>query len=84
LQGWERDYADCRRNAFVEVPSHAHSLSLQLAAHLLEGFGGAALLLWVAGLYGLRAYVVAERTHELGVRIALGAARGNLLWLVMQ
>ncbi|HUY95464.1 MAG TPA: ABC transporter permease [Terracidiphilus sp.] len=58
--------------------------SQRLAAHLLEGFGGAALLLCVAGLYGLLAYIVAQRTHELGVRIALGAERGHLLWLVMR
>jgi predicted permease len=58
--------------------------SQRLAAHLLEGFGAAALLLCVAGLYGLLAYIVAQRTHELGVRIALGAERGHLLWLVMR
>jgi len=58
--------------------------SQRLAAHLLEIFGGAALLLCVAGLYGLLAYVVTQRTRELGVRIALGAQRGNLLWLVMR
>jgi predicted permease len=56
----------------------------RLAAHLLEIFGGSALLLCIAGLYGLLAYVVARRTRELGVRIALGAPRGNLLWLVMR
>jgi ABC-type antimicrobial peptide transport system permease subunit len=58
--------------------------SQRLAAHLLEIFGGAALLLCVAGLYGLLAYVVTQRTREMGVRIALGAQRGNLLWLVMR
>jgi predicted permease len=58
--------------------------SQRLAAHLLEIFGGSALLLCVAGLYGLLAYVVTQRTRELGVRIALGARRGNLLWLVMR
>ena len=58
--------------------------SQRLAAHLLEIFGGAALLLSVAGLYGLLAYIVTQRTRELGVRIALGASRGNLLWLVMR
>jgi predicted permease len=58
--------------------------SQQLAAHLLEIFGGSALLLSVAGLYGLLAYVVTQRTRELGVRIALGARRGHLLWLVMR
>jgi ABC-type antimicrobial peptide transport system permease subunit len=58
--------------------------SQRLAAHLLEVFGGAALLLCVAGLYGLLAYVVTQRTREMGLRIALGAQRGNLLWLVMR
>jgi predicted permease len=58
--------------------------SQRLAAQLLEIFGGAALLLCVTGLYGLLAYVVSQRTRELGVRIALGAQRGNLLWLVMR
>ncbi len=58
--------------------------SQRLAAHLLEIFGGAALLLCVAGLYGLLAYVVTQRTREMGVRVALGAQRGDLLWLVMR
>ena len=58
--------------------------SQRLAAHLLEIFGGSALLLSVAGLYGLLAYLVTQRTRELGVRVALGASRANLLWLVMR
>lgn len=58
--------------------------SQRLAAHLLEIFGGSALLLCIAGLYGLLAYVVAQRTRELGVRIALGASRGALVWMVLR
>jgi predicted lysophospholipase L1 biosynthesis ABC-type transport system permease subunit len=58
--------------------------SQRLAADLLEIFGGAAFVLCIAGLYGLLAYIVSQRTRELGVRIALGASRGNLLWMVMR
>jgi hypothetical protein len=58
--------------------------SQRLAAHLLEIFGGSALVLCMAGLYGLLAYVVSQRTRELGVRIALGASRGDLQWMVIR
>lgn len=58
--------------------------SQRLAAHLLEIFGACALLLCMAGLYGLLAYAVSQRTRELGLRIALGAKRGDLLWMVIR
>jgi predicted permease len=58
--------------------------SQQLAARLLIAFGSSALLICITGIYGLLAYLVAHRTKELGLRIALGAQRGDVMWLVLK
>jgi ABC-type antimicrobial peptide transport system permease subunit len=50
---------------------------------LISVFGGAALFLATFGLYGLIAYLVAQRTREIGIRMALGAKSADLLKLIV-
>jgi ABC-type antimicrobial peptide transport system permease subunit len=56
----------------------------RLIALLSAGFGLLAASLASIGLYGVMAFVVARRRKELGIRLALGASRGGVVWMVMR
>jgi hypothetical protein len=59
-------------------------LVYRAGAAVFSAFGGIALLLAVLGVYGVKSYVVARRTREFGIRIAIGAQPRALLWQVLR
>lgn len=77
------------RAAVTDVQTMAEVLSGSISRQrlnmlLMTAFGGAALLLAVIGIYGLVAFAVQQRTHEIGIRMALGAGSGTVRSMVFR
>jgi ABC-type antimicrobial peptide transport system permease subunit len=68
----------------LEARSDRFLSAERMIALLSTFFGGLALLLASVGLYGLMSYAVTRRTSEIGIRMALGAQRGNVLRLILR
>jgi predicted permease len=56
----------------------------RLYSSLIATFAGVALAMAIGGIAGVFSYVVSRRTHEMGIRVALGAQRQDVLWLVLR
>jgi predicted permease len=69
----------------TEEKQRDDSLSVErLSATLSSAFGVLATVLAAIGIYGVMAFLVARRTREIGIRMALGASVGDVVWLVMR
>ena len=72
------------RTLRAHVEASADYWLMQTGARMFSLFGGIALLLAVIGLYGVRAYSVARRTREIGIRMALGASAAETQKMVLR
>ena len=75
--------------AVFDIHSMSERIDLSLASRrtsmlLANAFGGVALFLATLGIYGVLAYLVARRTREIGIRVALGSSGGGILKLVLR
>jgi putative ABC transport system permease protein len=68
----------------MEALIHNSAIGLIYVAVLMGVFGGLALVLSCVGVYGVMAYLVQEQTHEIGIRMALGAPRDTVLGMILR
>jgi ABC-type antimicrobial peptide transport system permease subunit len=72
------------RSFHQHIDSNVELWAVRAAATMLLIFGGLALTLAAVGVYGVKAYAVARRTREIGIRIALGAKPGEVVRMILR
>jgi predicted permease len=85
----KRAIVDLDRSAEVQVLTMSDHVSRafwpsRIGVLVLGSLGGLGLLLAMVGLYGVMSYAVSRRTSEIGIRMALGASRGLVLWMILK
>lgn len=84
VSGLDPDIPVSNVQSVEQLLSKEHFAYPRLRALVIVCFAGFALLLAVVGLYGVLSQVVVQRTNEIGLRMSLGANRGNILKLIMK
>jgi putative ABC transport system permease protein len=83
IRGTEPGAVFVESRTMAEIASESMQV-VHLASWLFGFFAVTALALAAVGIYGVLSYVIRQRTREIGMRVALGATRGHIAWMVMR